>query len=87
MLLPWLGMERSLFLLAALYAAVAWLARAPRTGPAPLWPRVLAPLALVWSLVLLGRLETAAYQRLAGLWIFTSGVSILVMLYRGYFND
>ena len=56
-LLPVLGMERSLFLLAAGYAAVAWLARAPdaRGG----WRSAWAPAAFLAVLLLFpfGRME------------------------------
>lgn len=45
LLLPLLGMERSLFVLGAGYGAVAWLARAPASDPAP-WLRRFAPFAL-----------------------------------------
>jgi spermidine synthase len=58
-LIPWLGMERSLFVLAAAYAGVAWLARAPEAPPAPAWRRFAAPAVFAAALVLFpfGRME------------------------------
>jgi hypothetical protein len=76
-LLPQLGMERSLFVLAAAYAGVGWLARAPREQAsgavaAPAWRRLAAPAAFAAALALFpfGRMEgtflRAAVQRWHG---------------------
>jgi spermidine synthase len=58
-LIPLLGMERSLFGLAAAYGAVGWLARAPGPQAAPAWRSVAAAAGFAAALALFpfGRME------------------------------
>jgi hypothetical protein len=48
---------------------------------------LLAPLAIIWSVVLLFASKTRRARLLAGLLSATNVISIYLMLYRGYFND
>ena len=69
-LIPWLGMERALFGLAAAYGAVGWLARAPREGRTPAWRRLAAPAVFALALVLFpfGRMERTWLRAVVERW-------------------
>jgi predicted membrane-bound spermidine synthase len=58
-LIPLLGMERSLFWLAAAYGAVAWLARVPPARPGSAWRRLAVPAVFAAALALFpfGRMQ------------------------------
>lgn len=48
---------------------------------------LLAPLAIIWSVALLFTSKALRYRIFAGLFSVTNSISIILMLYRGYFND
>jgi hypothetical protein len=48
---------------------------------------LLAPIAFIWSVVLLFANKTRRARLLAGLLSASNAISIVLMLYRGYFND
>ena len=48
---------------------------------------LMAPIAVIWSVVLLFFSKPLKAKVLAGLFSLTNVVSIVFMLYRGYFND
>jgi len=48
---------------------------------------LLAPIAIIWSIILLFASKTRIARLLAGLLSATNAISIVSMLYRGYFND
>ena len=48
---------------------------------------LLAPVAILWSVSLLLASRTGRLRLLAGLLSATNAISIVLLLYRGYFND
>jgi hypothetical protein len=48
---------------------------------------LLAPIAMVWSAILLNSSKTRRATLFVGIFAITNAISIALMLYRGYFND
>jgi hypothetical protein len=48
---------------------------------------LLAPIAIIWSFILLLASKTLRTRLIASVFSLTNAISIVLMLYRGYFND